>query len=370
MTKVPTTPKDGSSTNDFDVSCEIAEPLEDDSIADVEVAAQGGFERYFEQTASKSKTSNNTLAKLPQLSQLDCVKLLNSYVPPYAQRSLDLVEAHEGLFEEWCYELEQGYSVCLYGFGSKRSLLQKFAEKECVNEPYMIVNGYHPKTDVKTILSTLSGGLGSGGSSLEYTMAAITDAPYDAITLIIHNIDGQGLRSDRAQSVLSSLAAHEKVRLICSIDHINAPLLWDTDKMLAYKFLFHDATTYLPYSHETSLLHGWTLKGTTATLTGDRGVKWVLQTLSQNAQEIFKILLSEQIQTGEAVETIRLYEKAANNFVVSNMQSYQSLLGEFVEHEIIVRAQESGIGETLRIPFHLEELRQLATDICDSTTGA
>lgn len=46
----------------------------------------------------------------------------------------------------------------------------------------------------------------------------------DRLYLIIHNIDGIMLRSSKAQDLLASLAAIPNIRIIASIDHINAPL--------------------------------------------------------------------------------------------------------------------------------------------------
>jgi len=50
------------------------------------------------------------------------------------------------------------------------------------------------------------------------------DNANDRLYLIIHNIDGVMLRSNKAQNVLANLASIPNVRIIASIDHINAPL--------------------------------------------------------------------------------------------------------------------------------------------------
>lgn len=44
------------------------------------------------------------------------------------------------------------------------------------------------------------------------------------IFLVIHNIDGVALRGTKQQSLLAQLATLNKVHIIASIDHINAPL--------------------------------------------------------------------------------------------------------------------------------------------------
>lgn len=46
----------------------------------------------------------------------------------------------------------------------------------------------------------------------------------DRLYLIIHNIDGIMLRSNKAQNILAGLATISNIRIIASVDHINAPL--------------------------------------------------------------------------------------------------------------------------------------------------
>lgn len=59
---------------------------------------------------------------------------------------------------------------------------------------------------------------------LELIEKILSNNPDDRLYLIIHNIDGIMLRSSKAQNVLASLAAISNIRIIASVDHINAPL--------------------------------------------------------------------------------------------------------------------------------------------------
>jgi origin recognition complex subunit 2 len=42
--------------------------------------------------------------------------------------------------------------------------------------------------------------------------------------IIVHNLDGPMLQSNKSQDVLSRLAKMEHIHLVASIDHVNAPL--------------------------------------------------------------------------------------------------------------------------------------------------
>lgn len=59
---------------------------------------------------------------------------------------------------------------------------------------------------------------------LELIETVMKDNPDDRLYLIIHNIDGIMLRSNKAQNVFASLAAITNIHVIASVDHINAPL--------------------------------------------------------------------------------------------------------------------------------------------------
>lgn len=44
------------------------------------------------------------------------------------------------------------------------------------------------------------------------------------VCVVVHNIDGPGLRASESQQYLARVASCSQVRLVASIDHVNAPL--------------------------------------------------------------------------------------------------------------------------------------------------
>lgn len=335
------------------------------------VSLEGGFEAYFEQASRQIKTSNNTLSKMPLLSQADYLNAIRDYIPPYADATRDLYNSHVSCFPEWSVELDKNYALCLYGFGSKRSLIMDFVQREAEDygDPYVVINGYHPSIDIRQICQSITMGLGSSGADVSAVHLALEHMSYDRLVLAFHNIDGQNLRSEKCQEQICRIAEHPRVRLICSIDHINATLLFPTSRLSRLSLLYHDATSFQPYTLETELLADTLSTSKKAQLQGDRGIQWILQTLSKNAQLIFKILLTTQLaEQGAGVESTRLFELASREFAVSNQTSYHAILGEFLDHEVIVIEKESGIGEVLKIPYSQEELMKLLSDINEAGT--
>lgn len=51
------------------------------------------------------------------------------------------------------------------------------------------------------------------------------------VCVVIHNIDGPGLRDSETQQYLARLASCTHIRMVASIDHVNAPLC----KFISYR---------------------------------------------------------------------------------------------------------------------------------------
>ena len=149
--------------------------------------------------------------------------------------------------------LHRGYSIVCYGLGSKKSLLHKFHEEYLLEKDTVVVNGFFPSLTLKQILQTISedimeieGNFSSTADHIEEILANLSSDLY----LLIHNIDGPMLRNTKTQTAISKLVASPKVHLLCSIDHINAPLIWDQQCLARLNLLWFDSTTFLPYLEE------------------------------------------------------------------------------------------------------------------------
>ena len=63
------------------------------------------------------------------------------------------------------------------------------------------------------------------------------------------------LRSAEVHSLLGELAAIPGIHVIASVDHVNAPLLWDKRTATNFNWVYHDLTTFVPYPRETAGSH-------------------------------------------------------------------------------------------------------------------
>ena len=265
--------------------------------------------------------------------------------------------------------------------GSKRKLLTEFVSSSIRSDiPVLVINGYNPATNLKEILNAVVSVLVKDSSVrsrlpknppdlLNALLKYLDEVPKRSdkkadLILLIHNIDGDALRSDKNQVLVSRLASVKQIWLVTSIDHVMAPLLWDAAKLSMYNFIWHDLTTYELYTVETSFDDPLALSGSKSA-TGSRGVKFVLSSLTVNARTLYRLLLCHQLEimteqlpddnniigtAGHGIEFKAFYQKCVEEFVVSNELNFKTMLVEFYEHKMAVSSKDSSGVERIYIP--------------------
>jgi len=184
-------------------------------------------------------------------------------------------------FERWNFELEQGFNLMLVGLGSKRTVLNEFAEKTRSKGNVVVINGFDPSctmvdlvTAVEDIVRLHGGGttedlnaeedqssprkrtrnsprkktttsapqpayraarpvsaLESRVRKLCLSIASLPSTstePFPPIYLVVHSLDSPSLRLSKHLSLLALLASQPSIHLIASIDHVRAPFLFPT----------------------------------------------------------------------------------------------------------------------------------------------
>ncbi|ORX94954.1 ORC2-domain-containing protein [Basidiobolus meristosporus CBS 931.73] len=355
--------------------------LSDDGEEATPMDNQEGYERYFSDLHGKggSQTSNNTLSKLPTLEHKDFITALRSVPVKHVQEAELLQSLHEQQFFQWYFELKSGFNILFYGFGSKRKLLNKFAQSYLTDGSLLVVNGYFPTISIKEILGKIiedvvqkNGSLGSPEEQISsiYEYFTNDNRPIERLYLLIHNIDGGSLRTERVQTLLSVLAAVPNVHLIASVDHINAAMLWDTVKTARFNWVWHDVTTYESYMVETSFENSLMVRQKDMSV---RGVHYVLASLTSNAKGIFRVLAEYQISmesdgaSGNRHELglpyTSYYSRCREKFLVSSDLAFRAQLTEFRDHKIIHSKRSSEGTEILYIPMDSEMLSTILTDM-------
>ncbi|KAJ4366838.1 Origin recognition complex subunit 2 [Neocucurbitaria cava] len=374
---------------------------------------------FWQNRPAGTKTSNNTLSAQTLLNHDEFFQTIQTYQDPHEPERDFLLELHGRAYDQWIFELDEGFNICLYGYGSKRTvterftaclyhhLLERFPYKGTKKIPkIVVVNGYTAGTVVKDILTTIASTVVPANLKMPNQLATLLDfvlehlsnhPPSHPIHVVINSIDSPYLRKTPTPSMLARLASHPNINLICTADTPNFPLLWDVGLKTQYKFLFHDTTTFAPYDAEIDTVETVNeLLGRSGRRVGGRdGVGFVLRSLPENARELFRILVMEQLalslvegalgededvpatssskkvpqtkntpsESSQGVEYRVLYHKAVEAFVCSSEVGFRTLLKEFHDHQMIESRKDAMGTERLWVPFRQDELEGLAEDL-------
>jgi origin recognition complex subunit 2 len=373
-------------------------------------------EQYFWQNRpGGTKTSNNTLTSQTLLNHDEFFEAMQLYTDRHELEKDFLLELHSRAYDQWIFELEEGFNICLYGYGSKRAITGEFTARIyqhlLAQAPYkgtkktpkiVVINGYAPGVTLKDVLTTIasavipkSGKLPNQPSSLlTYIFDHLSrDPPPHPLLVVINSIDSANLR--KSPSTLASLAAHPSIHLLCTADTPNFPLLWDVGLRAQFKFLFHDATTFAPYTAEIDPVETVNeLLGRSGRRIGGRdGVGFVLKSLPEHARALFRIIVAEQLALSymdgdqgedeeldatsqskknaphaasegtQGVEYRTLYHKARDEFVCTSEVAFRTLLKEFHDHQMIESRKDAMGTERLLVPFRQEELETLVEEL-------
>ncbi|MCJ1285129.1 Origin recognition complex subunit 2 [Xylographa opegraphella] len=272
---------------------------------------------FFHNRPGKIKTSSNTLSSVSLLSHSDYHDRMSTHEDSHASSISFLHALHTRAFPQWMFELAESFSICLYGYGSKRGLVTSFARyihsRPGGTSPptTVIVNGFNPtctptqilNTIISTLMLPLQHPLPSQAPALlshllTHLMAHTPDQP---IYLLLNSIDAPPLRKPATQALLASLASHPSIKLLATADQPYFPLLWDLALLTQYNFIFHDATTFVSYDDGKGTGEVGGVVDAVHELMGRKGVGrrgregvgWVLRSLPENARGVFRILVSE-----------------------------------------------------------------------------
>ncbi|CAG8113945.1 unnamed protein product [Penicillium salamii] len=361
-------------------------------------------ERYFFQNrAGPNKTSNATLNKVPLLTHEEYFEKLEHYKDPCREEKEYLLSLHHRSFPQWAFEFDEGFSICLFGYGSKRKLVDQFAEwiynhrlSDSANSPIVIVNGYTPGISIRTIFATIvTAVMGESAPTklgaqptevLELLQSVLQSRPEDQepVTVLINSIDAPPLRRAANQALLARLAATPRIRVLVTADTPNFPVMWDISLRDQFNLVFHDCTTFLPFSAEADVVEEvHSLLGRKGRRVGGKdGVGFVLKSLPENARNLYRLLLTELItglddghqsddeapvdggrseETG--IEFRMLYQKATEEFVASSEMMFRTLLKEFHDHQMITSRMDASGMEILGVPLSRDEMEGVLEDL-------
>ncbi|KAJ3563129.1 hypothetical protein NP233_g9139 [Leucocoprinus birnbaumii] len=303
------TPEAGSSDESEDLSDQAEDETEDDELltspakgkgkaqASSNIIVQTSFDAYFSYTASRAQTSSNVFSNLVlPLSAEEYNEAIASAKPRLRtpQAAITTPAIRNNLFSRFIIELEEGFNILCYGYGSKRQLLNQFATDFCSKKGHVVIaNGFQPDFTIKDLLNQLENirgivDLELSSSTPEQQAQRISrffsSLPSNTkrpphLYIIIHNIDSATLRPPRAKSILSLLALNPNIHIIASIDHINAPLIWSSS----------ESSTRKPYTLPFTDFKARSASESTESSTPSRGFAWLYHDLTTLSSYDFEL---------------------------------------------------------------------------------
>lgn len=361
--KAPRTPSKGLSAALYKTPAKktknVPEPIQQPSLV----------EEYFEaHGSSKVLTSDRTLQRLntPKLDRETLVRLLEGKPACYSKEIQQLYDRHCKHFSKWMLQLQLGFSVLVYGLGSKKALLEDFRASHLSQEIHLVVNGFFPSITLKSILNALTtealdhqGSFRTPSDQIQFIGQTLKDSPDLHVYVIIHNIDGPMLRGEKTQSALGQLASLPNLHLVASIDHINGPLVWDQFKQSQFNWLWWECVTFQHYAEETSYENSLLVQQTGALALSS--LTHVLRSLTPNARGIFKLLVKFQLENKDNPSYTGLsfqdfYQRCREAFLVNSDLTLRTQLTEFRDHKLIRTRKGADGVEYLIIPVEANTL--------------
>ncbi|KAL3311562.1 Origin recognition complex subunit 2, partial [Cichlidogyrus casuarinus] len=223
------------------------------------------------------------------------------------------------------------------------------------------VPAYKHSISIKHLVSTLVS---------EFLIAQqLEDVP--DVFILIHSLDGPNFRSCVAQEAIQKLKT-PKIHFLVSIDHCNSILskffARQIDRLVSslasfsdFKWIYRPVLTLQAYyNHECSFEESEFLQKVLTGISSTRiedgetslsgplaSLKQVMNSLTQNARQIFKLIVEYQLQetesTSEEMPIETLYWKCRDAFLASNEATFRSQLTEYKDHKLI-RIRKAGDG--------------------------
>lgn len=115
-----------------------------------------GFEGYFDQHKTREHGSNTPFSHAPRLEFNEFINYIEESRNFNKDAREYLFSLYKKMYQQWYFELSQGYSLLFYGLGSKHNLLVDFVTSTIPEDvPIFVINGFNPSLSFKEILNAL-----------------------------------------------------------------------------------------------------------------------------------------------------------------------------------------------------------------------
>jgi len=253
------------------------------------------------------------------------------------------MKIYDFVYYGWKCYMEAGMSILCYGLGSKRRLLDGFS-KVLSKEGHcsMSVYGFKSKIDSTMIIFKVAKYiLGLDNENLcVYEMLHKLSEPNifhnQPLFIILHNIDGIGLRTKYHQDILSRLVISTNIRIVASFDHMDTPIIWDRSLVLKYRWIYYHLPTYETYLQELShmTIRSKITEKNKATLGENIQIN---KQFPKATMKILSLLIeftkTEKYKDGITFESLSLL--CRTNWILSNKDTLKKIIQKLLDENIV-----------------------------------
>ena len=284
-----------------------------------------------------------------------------------------------------------GFSVAVHGCGSKIQVIDAVShvlrEIATPGDKYVRIKGYDQNFPlVRSLSVALQGNAKRTTIRTQLdVLKAVEKLPKSSrLFVMVDSIDGAPLRSH--QDFLSEIASKENVFLCGSVDHCKVGLLWSVSQQIRYRWIWLEASTYLPYTNEIKdLVPFWRDVIDGKTDAASRSIN-VLNSLTGSHSDIVKQLADLQLMAMTTNSSVAKKTKKGTNdenrdpnappvqvraedllkrcrkqMIADNQQKMRSILQELIDHRLVLNSKDRDNGnELFWLPFDREKLEQFA----------
>lgn len=343
-----------------------------DDESEEEIEEQPGKYRRLASDAFRAgKAANKSEAILDRLASAfgedyfaapNNMKLLPQGVEKAVNHPLDTEKAKEHkpednpkLFSEWLRLLQVGFGIWVQGAGSKRRLLEAFADDALLPWGAQVVRmaGFNARFStvqcLREILEQVHPGsqrLGSSADGLVDSIVAARKAVTDLaalrpLVLLVHNVE---ILPVAHQAALASLASRgRRVSIIASTDNIWAPLAWTPRMLDDFCFVPAYVNTHEGYADESQVrfiggLPGWADPSADKRKTNKASLALVLRSLQNSHRELVQIIAEHQVQKEgrSGISKSALLDRATERVITNHAAQLKAWLNELKDHEVVV----------------------------------
>ncbi|DBA02671.1 TPA: hypothetical protein N0F65_010496 [Lagenidium giganteum] len=236
----------------------------------------------------------------------------------------------------WRSYLLCGNNLLIYGVGSKKPVLEQFANRHCKDGIVLQLHGYLPKVSIDYVCSFINEkvlqvpstskklvqrchDIASFTGDRKSSGAGTSIARVPHIFLLVHSLDGEAMRSAEIQSSLSILSTAPFIHVMASIDQINAPALWPESDFVRFRWVYQHINTCAPYEAEFKLQLSSKGKGMDHS---SSGIAYILQSLTPSDVSTLKVIAELQLAASVTAPGDANKRKSARSSTADYLEAY------------------------------------------------